>query len=509
MNEYEPELIPTNLDSLPDPLDKNIASLNVWTDVNDPTDGFDVLINTHVGSDIIDISVGDNPIQVLFEIYQGEVSLHFSNCVPSYGPDFELLFGHQASISESVLTQKTEMNSDASVKFGSNWNFDASTGRRSEATVQQKESGPRVNFRHHAFDGLLFGNWKRTETPLLGQIVPQYRGWRVKHADKSRASVIIAKFKVRENWIRLKEIEAKGSGRFSNVLNAIMQSKDSADRKKKELFEKLLELLILKRLQTRNENKSATIAVAGFIVRPQSNSVLQINNDRARTQINLPESLLYPILIAPAGGELSCFESATRAIDSAFMSEPDPFTPQTGYTDALETYLELAIDYRDTGGAFATEDIELRYGENIITDLRKLGVLVSDRKGKSYFMTEFPLADPVLVFQSTVGKQKTIEMAQKLMLAKPDASAMEVGEALRNMLGRKWAATSTKRYGNTLKQWALQRQADGRGQPAKISGAYERIVMKLRNEKRTANEIAALIGVSPETVRRLFRDPKA
>lgn len=501
---YEPELFVDDLKPLPDPLDSNIASVSVWTDANDPTDGYDVLLNASVGTDIIQLVSNGAPIDVQVEIWQAQIDLKFAHCSYGYGRDHDAFFGQGDRFVDEQTTRTSEAERSVNVDIGTKNGFSASLAQKATVQSQRNSRSLDIRFEHHAATGLRFGDWQKKET-LSGQYVPPYRGWRAKHNPNHDVSGVLAALRVKENWLNFKNVSTGGPSRIAQLYNTIVGSTDSSDKIKQRLFPDLLKQLVLLGLQSEDDTGMATLAVSGFIVHGGDNSQQMLQSAHGRSKIEVPESLLLGFLKAPKGKEQVAFESAMRAARTAKTEVGRDFTPQSGYLDAQRAYFEMAIRYRDTGDAFAVDDLNERYGDQVLTDLRKLGAITSDRKNTAFLTTRFPQADPVYAFRALVRSQPTIAMTEELLLANPDASGLEIGRVLKKLLGRSWTESSQKRYGNQLKNWALHQQNEGRGRPFIISNVKAEIVDDLHSQGRPSNEIAELIDVATETVRRYLR----
>jgi hypothetical protein len=290
------------------------------------------------------------------------------------------------------------------------------------------------------------------------------------------------------------------------LLSRVTSSDHESDKQKARYFNALLKELSLRGLQNDDDKFMATLAMSGFIVRPRTDEeeVLFSNHDRRR--IEIPESLLLAVLSAPAGQEKNTFNSALRATGEKERGRQRDFTPQSGYVDSLRAYFELCIEFRDTGGPFEVDKLIERFGEAVVTDLRTIGAISSDRRNTAYFVSPFSNADPNHAFEALAKSQATVQKTEELLLAKPDAPPVEVGRFIGKYLGRNWTESSAKRYGGQLKNWARRQQSDARGRSAMISGITEEFVVTLEARGRSPKEIGGLLNMNPETVRRYFRD---
>jgi hypothetical protein len=197
LEEYEPELIIDELRVLPDPFDTNVAALKVWTDTNDPTDGYDVLLSSSVGTDIIEISVDETPLEVQIKIFQAEISLKFENCSPSYGEDYKTLFGQSGRVVEEQTRSSRRNTSSGNAGFSTQPEVGYSRQSESATETQRNTRKPDIEFEHHAPNAVRFGNWQ-SGNALSGQFVPQYRGWTVVRNDVNNVSGVVAALRVKK-----------------------------------------------------------------------------------------------------------------------------------------------------------------------------------------------------------------------------------------------------------------------------------------------------------------------
>ena len=502
MAEYEPDFIVDELLSLPDPLDANIATVKVWTDANDASQEHDVLVSSSVGTDIIEISVDGEPLEAEVAIYQAEVVLAFANCRPSYGEDFARLFGGGGQTVQETSTLKENTGSEVRADLSTKPQIGGHRTRDQSNEVQRSSEFLEVPFEHHASQAILFGDWKQ-KTALRGTYIPHYRGWRVQRINKEEVSGVSATIRVKKNWIDLLDVKPSPESRLGKVFYAVRSSKDSSDKKKARLFEQLLKELVLLGLQSKDEKRMANLAVSGFIVRPTAEHEELLVSDATRREISIPEALLLPLLKAPAGQEEAAFKSLKRAAMSRGEGRATAFTPQSGYLDAKNAYIDLCFEFRENGEGFDLEALNFEYGDALLTDLRAIGAISRNRGRTVYFISPFPNTDPD---QALVGSQETLKFAESLVRDNPEISGAELGFKMASHLGRTWSEGSAKRYGGQLRNWALRRQNPSLGRAKIISGPMRDRVETMLEQGRPATEIGRALGINPETVRRHVRE---
>lgn len=508
MSEYDPEYVIDELNSLPDPLDSNIASVSVWTDTNDPSEGHDVLLSASVGSDIIQISVDGDPLETEVAIYQAEVLLTFANCTPSYGSDFNELFGRGDQTIEQITTLKQSHAARGKANLSAMPSANLETDRNQENEVQRSGTFTEVAFEHHTSNAVRFGNWKEKRV-LSGHCVPRYRGWRVARRDQEAVSGVAAIFRVKKNWIEFIDVNPKPESRLGKLFSVVAKSTDSQDIKKRALFEALLKELTLQGLQSATDKSMANLAIAGFIVRPKDDKEEMLFSSNSRRRVHIPEALLLPILRAHAGTQEQTYKSILSASSSRKTIEGKDFTPQSGYLDAKEAYYDLCLDFRENGALFELEKLQKIYGEVVITDLKSIGALATDRRNAVYFVSPYPDTEPEHAFDALALSQETVKIAEALVRDNPEISGTAIGREVAQHLGRDWSQGSAKRYGGQLKNWALRRGSKSRGRGFIIQGLVEERVQSMLAEGRPATEIGELLKISPETVRRYVRARKS
>ncbi|QBF32319.1 hypothetical protein [Thalassococcus sp. S3] len=507
MSEYEPEFVIDELVSLPDPLDSNIASVSVWTDANDPSEAHDVLLSASVGSDVIQISVDGDPLETEIAIYQAEVLLTFANCTPSYGPDYSELFGRSSQTIEQTTISKQANSEHGNVKLSATPSADFAIDQSQEHEIQRSGVFSEATFEHHTSNAVRFGNWKERQAQS-GQRVPRYRGWSVTRRDRDDVSGVAAILRVKKNWIDFIEVSPKPESRLGKLFSVISKSTGSDDMKKKELFEALLKELTLQGLQSPSDKSMANLAIAGFIVRPKDDKEEMLVSNNSKRHVHIPEALLLPILRARAGTQEQVYKSVLSASNNQKNNEVKDFTPQSGYLDAKEAYYDLCLEFREHGAPFELAKLQAQYGEAVITDLKYIGALASDRRNTVYFISPYPDTEPEHAFDALALSQETVRFAETLVRDNPEISGTAIGLELAEHLGRDWSRGSAKRYGGQLKNWALRRGSKNRGRSLIIRGLVEERVLAMLADGRPATEIGELLKISPETVRRYDRARK-
>lgn len=507
MSDYEPESVVDELTTLPDPFDTNIAAIKIWTDTNDPSESFDVLVSASVGADVVEISVDGSPLEVEVRLYQAEVSLKFARCSHRYGLDYEQYFGHGARSIDERSNTKRRQASGGSLKVGSGAAVGITKDGERIEEFERSVSGPEIKFEHHASNAIRFGNWRQQEV-LSGQYVPHYKGWSVERDDPEQISGVLATLRVKKNWMDFEEVRAEPSSRLDKMISAVSGSSRESDKLKNKLFKELLKELTIRQLQGKDDTTMATLAMSGFIVRPRSDGGEILDSAFNRKKIEVPEALLIAMLSAPTGKEQETYNSLLRAAGSTQRETERPFTPLSGYVDAKRAYFELCIRYRESGQPFHVDNLNEIYGEPVVKDLRAIGAITSDRRNSAYFISPFSKAEPEYAFESLAMSQDTIKQVEELLRNDPETSAEEIGRVIGEYLGKPWSDGSAKRYGNQLRNWALRRQSSSRGRSFVISGMTEEFVHKLEKEGKSAREIGKLLNMSTETVYRHFRANK-
>ncbi|MEO1024661.1 MAG: TIR domain-containing protein [Pseudomonadota bacterium] len=96
--------------------------------------------------------------------------------------------------------------------------------------------------------------------------------------------------------------------------------------------------------------------------------------------------------------------------------------------------------------------IERRYGENSITDLVGLGLVLS-RRPKIRLVQEYD--DLPLALKVAVAKQPSFQVAASVLSKDFNSSGWQIGHEIGEYSGRDWSDGTKTRYGNSYRGWAV------------------------------------------------------
>jgi len=411
---------------LPASLDHHVASVAVGSPDNSADGGYDLFVSTTIGYDQVALQADGEPLLVEIAVNQAEIRLDFAHCTPNWGRDHpELFFDEKNSLSFQNVSEKSV---DGSLDL-----LRGTVSAQGKVSNQHISGGTQIvpQFVHSPLHLIRIGNWRKKITETMHP-VQRYCGWRITHNDGAVRSGVLARLRVKRNWIDIKQIEATEDGALSKAIRNFM----SVGNKRIDLFRRLVKDLVFMRLQKSISDEYATLSVAGLIV-SQDNAVSVVIPPEAEQKISIPANLLMRFLTSKEGTEIDTYNQIMVSEKEKNRIEAKQFVPQASYTESLAAFCELAAIYSEDRKIDDYSALKRKFSENAISELSVLGI-VRRRKGYYYFFNPFPGIDYVLAFESVVRSQSTIKKTIELLSENPTISHLEIGDEINRFLKRNW-----------------------------------------------------------------------
>lgn len=481
---------------LPPPLDPHIASVALGSPDNSADGGYDLFMSAVIGCDQLTLFADEEPLGVEISVNQAEVRLDFINCSANWGRDHESLFRDDKTSTTFQDTSETSIGGSANVIAG---NVSADV-KKNESRITGGAKAE-VEFIHSPLELVRIGNWRRKIEKTLHP-VQRYFGWRVEHNDGALSSGVLARIRVKKNWLDIKEVEASENSGLADAIRAYMM-KNVASSSKANLFNKLVKELIFLRLQKSEAEGYATLAASGVIVR-QGQEVSVAISSEAQQKISIPTNLLLRFLTSKEGSETDTYNEILLSETEKKRIDLKQFVPQASYTETLSAFCELAAIYRENSKIDDYDAIREQYSPNVMQELSSLG-LVRRRKNAYHFINPFPKMDYIMAFESVVRSQPTISKTIEVLSQNPEISNLELGNELNKFLNRNWKETSKKRSGMQLKNWARFRGVATKKRQYAIPDDALPLLLSMDKQGKTHIEIAKHFNVVPATVSRRLK----
>jgi hypothetical protein len=501
MNEndnFQPHAYVRRAELLPAPFDSHIASIKMWSDANLADEGYNVFVSADFGSEMISLKIGDEEIDVLFEIHQAEIKISVTGSEIELGRGYFEQFGNEPQGISPETSRSAESSNEIMVEISPSpvarvskkWN-----SSEAEKTPAQNE---KMQFSHPEIQLLRVGNW-RNDKPLNGSQIANYLGWRV-NPDATNISGVLARLNVRKNWIKFSHPTSVNTGKVGKILAKLSISTNRFDRLKAEMFPALLRDLVFLRLQRPNENKTATLAASGLIVE-EGGYPTNIQSRESPNEINLPDHQLLRFLNCDPGTEANTHELIVAEETQFRKIDRSIFLPTAPYSSCLKAYLDIRILNSSRTTVFQRKKLVQSYGDKVVTALTALGFLIG-KPDEVRLVEPFPTAIPTLAFEAVVKRQKIVRIADDYLINHPNASALELGRTLKATFGKNWSDGTCQRYGHEIRKWARLESPtlDRKGRPFSIGPQQEVLIEKIVREGGGTKDIVRVLIISTVTL---------
>lgn len=294
---------------------------------------------------------------------------------------------------------------------------------------------------------------------LEGALITDFAGWRVKPASTSEASGVIARIKVRENWINFDDVEVRRTP--ANFVQIVKDLWSPEKHQRRKYFELLLRHLAQTELRDHQEGGLATIAADAIVVRPLEERVVSINAGESRREIDIDRERLERFLQTEEGHEagaliaLGLQRDIIRSAEENQVEKPKPkrgtvFVPESAPPHAAALFKQI-YDRKSLPMSELVHPTSLK-------DLKTLGLVTRDRDGMVKLKDDRGSLriNPDAILRRAVSEMPCIKLASAVLLINPDVSPTDVADAVALELGRDWPTHGTKlRNGNAIIRWTV------------------------------------------------------
>ncbi|GAD57609.1 helix-turn-helix domain-containing protein [Limimaricola cinnabarinus] len=485
-------------DFIPPPLDKRIATVEIWPTANHADGEFEIRMNASFGVDIVALRTGSGDVEVEIEIRQAEVVLKEHGCLLQHGHHYYEYFSPRPIEKRYI----EEANTEREGSLGQDGNLlprisvrGVKKGLKSAAWDDSD-----IGFRHPELRTVIVGDWRKGSA-LSGTFPRTYSGWLASRSNGSEASGVLAKLNVRKNWIEIRRVEV---GDAKTAIGRAIQSVRSLSPKrsapKMELFSDLVRELIYLQLQSSDQKDLATLAAAGLVV-AERGAFRPIAAQASKCRLEAPGHVLLRMLNAPDGAERATYDALISEVHALQVSGGSDFFPLVPYARVLDVYLRLTSKFEIGAGAIDAAKVLEYCDKKSFLLLKGLG-LIREEKGGVQVFNHFPQMSTIMSFQAIVRRQKTIAFVDDLLRNDPLVSAYDVGRELNDKFSKGWKESSFQRYGHQILSWVRFEgtEADARGRRIRMTEERVKLLTKYVAEGVPIDEIAAHLDVSRATL---------
>lgn len=445
---------------LPAPLDRRIAAVSVWTRTNNPSDGFDLSLSASFGSERIEIKSDDFEMDVELQVKSATVELNFVNCTPHPLEVDAVRYSEQWSTASTERSSKSSRegmsgsvqaevsgaaSKGASAKGSlfSKWSKEGAAEFASNTEIKRKQQ----DWHLLGIDAVKVG---RTGLPLDGPIIADLTAWRVKPKGPSSSCAVLARVKVREDWVEFENPRFSSlRGRLRSKLNDLLLP----DAKlKRTQFLALIRHLVQVQLQSASEQSEATIAIAGLVLRPESEVADSMLQGQGRRSIVLPGQPIERFLMAEEGYEAAALVGLgvkPRLIPTdtghEIKSSKRIFVPQSSPENAIQV-----LRFLQQNGSTSSEKLP----RNELRDLGALGLIA--RTAKNVDIKHKGAANPEALLRRAASLAPSMRAARTVLASNQNATTSEIAVAVALAVGKSWDKKATlQRHGMHVRRWAI------------------------------------------------------
>jgi hypothetical protein len=509
----------------PQPLDHRIASVWLRTPTNNPTEGYELMLSASFGQEWVTLRGDGFEFRVNFAMTSADIEVEFRNCTAA--------LIEEARHEEAKTTIKEQSSAQSKYSLGAGGEMSASQAgavgrgflrgaaeRASISLMSVQRSVSRPDYHRTGSNTIQVGP---VGDLLRGRIVVDYKGWRVRPNQATDVSAVIARLKVRENWIKFDQVEIISSPPpFTDRLRDIFSRED---RRRRNYFKALLVHLTQTALAGYQDGKTATIAANVLVVRPNEDDASSISSRAARHEIDIDGDRICKFLRTEEGQEASVLialglkpdtiKPLAERDDREKKRRPKDFVPDCSPTHALEV-----LHFIHKHGSVAPDRIP---HPTTLTNLQSLKLIEKDEQGNFVPAIASRYADPLFLMQRAVSLAECIRVARTVLALNPGAGGREIADAVALELGKEWVVPGTRvRNGNAIKRWTLwlepylidpdsssyaaaqvaysRSKKVTKGAPPVIGKRVAAELRALLDQGKSKAELARIFNVSPATI---------
>lgn len=523
----EPELVVDREFRSPRPLDRNISTVTLKTPTNNPTEGYDLQLSATFGKERISLVSDDFKIEVDFSMDKANIELSFHHCEYTEINEHPRVEEYKRTISEhagkhsNALAKLAGRLSGAATGLTGKADLDANIQRTAMSSTTTKQEIVRYDWHRLGGDGITVGP---TGSYLQGPIITDFKGWRVTPYDAGRISGVIARVKVREQWINFDNADmVRHPPGLLEKVKRLMK-----DHRRKQFFELLLRHLMMQtelRMHQEGTGTDATIASHVLLVRPYSERATSPFAGHSRRQVTIDGTQVEQWLAAEEGHEVSALIALGLHADVIGPSaEGEPARQKRGsffIPDSAPPHALAAFEHIYKAGSIPKEQMPY---PTTYHDLRALRLIATE--GATIRSVAKPNLDPNILLRRAASGMECINIARQVLRINPNAKPVEVAEAVALELGKKWPTLGSKRRnGGAIMRWSVwlephlldessssdaatriafaldnTTRTKTKGRPASLRKAREPELRRLVAQGLTKAEIAKQLNVSPATI---------
>jgi hypothetical protein len=456
--EEEPELVLAEVRH-PAPLDHRIASVWLHTLSNNLNEGYDLLMSASFGKERVVLKGGGFELDGKFSLTSADIELEFVRCSPVLIDDgsrnteahttikdqatYRTLYGVGAA---SEVAGGDSMLSSAKAKLSGSYEKSGVVA----STIQREVTRP--DYYRVSANALKVGPMK----VLGGPIVQEYKGWRVVPSQTNVHSGVIARLKVREDWIRFEDVRALSSPtRFVEKLRELVSG---PDKKRREHFQLLLAHLAQTALSGHQDGRAATIAVGALVVRPFKDTAFSTPEGPSSGEIPIEGEALKKFLSSDTGREgstLIALGVGAEAVSALSRTETGRKSKRGEFFIPYSTPLHVLAALEQIHKATTLPKGEMEY-PHTLRDLRALKVVHCTKGGKLVGLAGDKFVPAGFMLRRAISEMECIRIARSVLTINPSANYQDIADAVAIDLGKEWVKQSTKRRkGNAIKRWAV------------------------------------------------------
>jgi hypothetical protein len=524
-----PELIVDQEFKNPTPLDRRIATVALRTPTNNPTEGYDLLLSATFGRERVILKSEDFEIDVDFSLSTADVELQFVRC------SYALINSDQGGRVQEGKTTISERAGLQTMAAG-NIGIDLSSGADGSVDAKARASGRyekaltanatmhRHVTRHdwHRLGGEAIQVGPAGKT-LDGPMISDFAGWRVKPTNTAETSGVVARVRVRENWINFDDVQIRKAPTV--LMHRVRDLLSPGKKKRKEYFQVLLRHLAQSELRDHQDGLHATIAAHVIVVRPFEEHAMSPYGGPTRQEIAIDGKRVADFLMSEDGHEAGALIALGVHPDViAPVAESDENAPEKRGTffipDSSPPHAEE--QFKQIYTKKSVRKAELLY-PTTLHDLRALN-LVRGQSDTVELMASAIGIKPGAILRRAVSEMACIKVARGVLRINPDATAIDIADAVALELGKHWHTLGTKmRNGNAIKRWTIwlephlldpQRSSEAaaavayatdpnvtkKGRPPSLRKSLARELKRLVAEGKTPAEIAKEFNVTRQSI---------
>lgn len=290
--------------SAPPAINRHVASVALRPSSNSYDDGYELAVSAVLGADDLTLQIGQAELDIKLDINFFEIDMTFARSSVEFGRGFAEFESASKGAERKHTAKQTSQKWDGGGRIDVSERIKVNLGLgamdSSDTSTVRETEHVKYPF-HHLEIGCLAAGDAVVPSPLLGNVIQDYVGWKVTPNTKNSRSGALARLRVKRNWISMREPRIRsGASRIAERLRAMFGGESEADKLKTAAFPILLEALVHSQLQEPDETDFATLAASVVAVKPidEMQETLVPKQEHRTIQIDL--SVVEDFLSLPA-----------------------------------------------------------------------------------------------------------------------------------------------------------------------------------------------------------------